>query len=103
MHETTNLFYIISEYALKLYDSIIDKNRPIRRVGYDFCNIKNIDNEQYDLFTDLSKVKKQKHLTSSIVEMQTKYGKNALLKGVDLLDKATQRERNEQIGGHKSG
>ncbi len=103
MNETTNLYYIISEYASKLYDNLIDTTRPIRRIGYNFCNVKNEDNEQYNLFTDLAKVKKQKHLTSSIIDVQSKYGKNALLKGLDLLENATQRERNEQIGGHKSG
>ena len=61
------------------------------------------DFEQYDFFTDINKVKREKKLISSILDIQKKYGKNSLLKGLDLEEKATQRERNLSIGGHKSG
>ena len=39
----------------------------------------------------------------AILDIKRKFGKNALLKGIDLMPQATQRERNAQIGGHKSG
>ena len=40
---------------------------------------------------------------AAVVSIHKRYGKNALLKGIDLLAEATARERNHQIGGHKSG
>ena len=103
MHETTNLFYIISDYINKLFNEIVDKTRQIRKMGYNFYNIIDEINEQYDLFTDLKEIEKQKNVVQSVVSLQDKYGKNAVLKGIDLLENATQKERNETIGGHKSG
>ena len=102
-HVTTNLFYIISEYADKLFDEIVDKKRPIRRIAYSFNCLDQSKNEQYDLFTDTKKVEKEKRLTKSILLLQEKYGKNSLLKAHDLKQNATQIERNNSIGGHKSG
>ena len=103
MIETTNLFKIISGYTNELFDKVVDKTRPIRRVGYVFNNVLDINFEQYNLFTDLQDIRKQKKLISSVIEVKNKYGKNALLKGEDLLENATQIDRNNQIGGHKGG
>ena len=103
MNVTTNLYSVISEFADKIYDDILDKKRPIRRVGYCFAELVSSENEQYDFFTDINKVEKEKKLVSSILNLKDKYGKNSILKGLDLEEKATQRERNETIGGHKSG
>ena len=103
MNVTTNLNSIIGDYACKLFDKIVDKNRPIRRIGYDFAELMPEENEQYDFFTDLKQIEKEKRLIKSVIELQDKYGKNSLLKGLDLEEKATQRDRNKQIGGHKSG
>ncbi len=103
MHVTTNLYSIIGDYACKLFDKIVDRNRPIRRIGYDFADLMPEENEQYDFFTDLNQIEKEKRLTASVIELQDKYGKNSVLKALDLEEKATQRDRNRQIGGHKSG
>lgn len=103
MSVTTNLYSIISNYAEKLFDQIVDKNRPVRKIGYNFADLLPQDNEQFDLFTDISHVEKEKRLVESILSVQDKYGKNSILKGLDLEEKATQRERNASIGGHKSG
>ena len=45
---------------------------------------------------------KEKQMQKAILHIHKKYGKNALLKGMNLLDGATMRERNEQVGGHKA-
>jgi len=103
MSVTTNLYTIISEYADKLFDKIVDKTKPIRRIGYDFSELVSDELEQYDFFTDLEKVGKEKKLVNSVLGIQDKFGKNAILKGIDLNEKATQRERNNSIGGHRSG
>ena len=45
---------------------------------------------------------KEKQLQRAVLHIHKKYGKNALLKGMNLLDGATMQERNEQVGGHKA-
>lgn len=100
---TTNLYSIISQKAEELFDEIVNKNRPIRRIGYNFPNLISEQNEQYDLFSDVKKIEKEKKLVKSILTLQEKYGKNSVLRGQDLKENATQIERNKQIGGHKSG
>lgn len=103
MVETTNLFSFIINYANKIYDEIIDRNKPIRKIGITFSDIQPIEYEQYDLLTNLKKVEKEKNIIKSILNIQNKFGKNALLKVVDLKENATQKERNKMIGGHNSG
>ena len=69
--------------------------------------------EQLDLFTDFDAKKKKKEKQEKMLEkerqtqevilsIKKKYGKNAILKGRDLEDGATAKERNNQIGGHKA-
>ncbi|MBQ8425472.1 MAG: DNA repair protein [Clostridia bacterium] len=100
MVERTNLFSIINDYALKLFDKIIDKNRPIRKITYDFSDLLGENCEQYDMFTNLDNVKKEKKLVKSVLGLHEKYGKNSLIKGIDLKQNATQRDRNNMVGGH---
>lgn len=99
---TTNLYTQIEKYISTAYDQMVDRKRPIRKVGYDFAELLPQIYESYDLFTDYEKVNKQKNLTKSIISIQNTFGKNSILKGIDLMEKATQRERNGLIGGHRS-
>ena len=103
INETTNLYEILLPNLEKLYNDIVDRNRPIRKIGIDFCSLQDMSQEQYDLFTDIEKVKKKKRLVESILTLQDKYGKNTILKGIDFRENATQIERNKLIGGHSSG
>lgn len=103
MKEMTNLYSFIEKYGDDLFDKIVDKNMPIRRITYEFSNLTDARYEQYDLFTDIKKVEKEKKLVKSVLALQDKYGKNSILKAMDLDKKATQIERNKTIGGHKSG
>lgn len=48
-------------------------------------------------------MEKEKKLQKALVSLKKKYGKNSILKGTNYLDGATMRERNQQIGGHRSG
>lgn len=101
MSETTNLYSIIGKYADDLYDKIYkDTTRPVRRIAYDFGDLVGEGLEQYDFFTDPKQVDKEKKLVFSVISLKEKYGKNAVLKGLDLKQKATQRERNNMVGGH---
>ena len=64
--------------------------------------------EQINLFTDYKKKEKdkkkeeaEKRMQSAIINLKKKYGKNAVIKGIDLEEGATTIERNTQVGGHK--
>lgn len=103
MNETTNLFSFISKYANEIYDEIVDPKRPVRRITYEFGLLINENFEKYDLFTDFKQIEKEKKLVQSVLLLQEKFGKNTILKGIDLKENATQIERNNTIGGHKSG
>ncbi|MBO6011814.1 MAG: DNA repair protein, partial [Oscillospiraceae bacterium] len=59
--------------------------------------------EGYDLFTDIEAVEREKARERAVLELADRYGKNAVLRGMNLLEGATQRERNEMIGGHRAG
>ena len=108
---------IILTKMLELYDKIINKNLLVRRINISLNTIKkeNIINEkhsiQIDLFTDyneLNKIKKRQEideinefkLNHILIDIKDKYGKNAILKGMNYLAGATTISRNKQIGGH---
>ena len=68
---------------------------------------------QLELFTDTDEyeeerkrkereAEKERRLQDATLEIKKKFGKNALLRGMSFEEGATQRERNEQIGGHKA-
>lgn len=99
----TSIFSEMYEKVLSAYEKNIDKSKLIRRISVEFCNVYEDKVEQFDMFTDQEKVKKEKQLTKSIISIHEKFGKNALLKGIDLSQSATQKERNKLIGGHNSG
>lgn len=73
---------------------------PIRQIGYEFCDLSSKEYEQYDFFIDPERVKKEKQIVESVLKVHEKFGKNAVLRGSDYYENATQRERNKLIGGH---
>lgn len=98
--ETTNNFKILSEYFSKMFEKIVDKSRPIRKIGFAFASLADENLEVYDLFTNTNKIKKEKSVTKSVLLVKEKFGKNAILRGTSFKEKATQRERNKMVGGH---
>jgi DNA polymerase V len=58
--------------------------------------------EYYDLFTDTEEIKKERELERTINDIKKKFGKNSVLKGMNLLDGATTIKRNDLIGGHNA-
>lgn len=67
-----------------------------------FGNVRDEIYEQYDLFADMEKIEKERKLQQTLVNIRNKYGKNAVLKGMNYLPKGTARYRNMTIGGHKA-
>lgn len=114
-HYTSSSNILMNE-GVKLYNRIIDKDLLIKRVNITF-NVINEDDikeevKQFDLFNyeeeeqKLLKQKKdeqeEKELQKTIIDIKDKYGKNAILKVMNLESGGTTIERNEQIGGHKA-
>ena len=103
-----------------LYDRIINQDLLVRRVNLVADRVISEDEvvetnsfEQLDLFTDYAALEserkvereereREKRLQHAVLDIQKKFGKNAMLKGMNLEDGATTRERNGQIGGHKA-
>ena len=121
-HGTINLDHktastkIIMEATMKLYERIMNKQLLVRRINITANNVVDEETakkekpfEQIDLFTNYQeKVKKtqeektEKELQKAMIDIKKRYGKNAILKGMNLQEGGTTIERNGQIGGHKS-
>ena len=113
---------LIMDAVMELYDTIVDKNLLIRRIGISANrlldesaarNEEQVSYTQLDLFTDYealekqeleteAALKKERALQEAVLSVKKKYGKNAILKGMNLEKGATTVERNRQIGGHKA-
>lgn len=98
----TNSARIIIKEVEELYLSIV-KNYPVRRINLTFNNIINEVYVQYDFFTDPAETEKENKVAHAVLDIKKKYGKNSILRGMNFEEGATMRERNNQIGGHKSG
>jgi len=121
-HGTINLDHktsstkIIEKATVELFDRIINKNLLTRRINLTANKVvseeiaeKENNYMQIDLFTNYADEKKkhekelqERELQRSILDIKKKYGKNAILKGMNFEEGATTIERNSQIGGHKS-
>lgn len=120
-HGTINLDHktsstkIIIKATMELYQKIINKKLLVRRINITANNVVDEQTakkeklyEQIDLFTSYQeKVEKEKkeqtekELQKAMIKIKKKYGKNAILKGMNLQKDGTTRDRNKQIGGHK--
>lgn len=125
-HGTANLdrqtssTMLIMGAVLDLYDRIIDKNLLVRRINVTASHVTEEHAaagppafEQLDLFTDYealekkqqeedAKLERERQLQQAMLDIKKKYGKNAILKGMNLEKGAMSKERNQQIGGHKA-
>ena len=115
---TANIKVLSNEEMVELFENIIDKRLLVRRINMAFINVVDKDKatntriiRQVDLFNmddeELMEDKVSDHLEEEklqlvMLDLKKKYGKNAILKGMNLEDGATTIERNSQIGGHKA-
>ena len=123
-HGTINLDYntsstkVLSKKCIELFDRIVNKNLLIRKINITACNVKNENKaknevvfEQLNLFCstndseqNIEEKKKQEEenkLQHTLINIKNKYGKNSILKGMNLEEGATTIDRNNQVGGHK--
>ncbi len=125
-HGTANLNYhtsstrLITDAVMKLYDRIMNKKLLVRRMTVAAANLlredeapKRSDFLQLDFFSKLDgqkgkaiaeddRLKKEKALQKAMIDIKKRYGKNAVLKGMNFEEGATSISRNSQIGGHKA-
>ena len=106
---------LITEAVMDLYDRITDPDLLVRRVNLVACRIvpeSDIPREeirQLDFFMDYAAkeredadLEREKRRQQAVLTIRKKYGKNAILKGMNYQEGATTRDRNAQIGGHKA-
>ncbi len=111
----------IMEAAAAIYDRIVDKNLLVRRFYLALMHLiprearqPEQEAEQLDLFTDYEELEKQRRAEEAelerehrrqkaILAIREKYGKNSVVKGLNMQEGATAMERNKQVGGHRAG
>ncbi len=103
MSITTSSAKQLRTYTEKLYEQIVSPYHYIRRVSLTYNHVVDEAFSQYDLFTDPEEMEREHQLQKAMLNIKEKFGKNAILKGMNLEKAGTTIERNQQIGGHKSG
>ncbi|MBC2889792.1 DinB/UmuC family translesion DNA polymerase [Gordonibacter massiliensis (ex Traore et al. 2017)] len=98
--DRTNLYSKLMPRFLDLFEETARKDVPIRRINVGFGGVMPEEFATMDLFTDAAAEAEERNLQKAVLAVKGKFGKNALLRGTSLKEKATARERNEQIGGH---
>lgn len=112
---------LIRKAVDELFCKIVDHSLLIRRINITAIRVINEEEAlrerqipvQLDLFTDYEAERKaieqeetqlenERNLQKTVLAIKKKFGKNAILKGLDFAEGATARERNNQIGGHKA-
>lgn len=99
----TNLDKILIPAVSSLYKKIVNPDLLVRRVNISFNNIKEEKCVQIGLFDNINELEKNKKIQTTMLKIKERFGKNAVIKGMNLEEGATTIERNRQIGGHKSG
>lgn len=111
---------LILDAVTELYERIVDKNLLVRRLNVTAARVipesevkDSGMGEQMSMFVDYEeierkrdeeeeKLKREKKMQKTVIDIKKKYGKNAILKGMNLEEGATAKDRNRQIGGHKA-
>lgn len=120
LEKKTSSTRLIINAVMDLYDRIVDEHLLVRRITItankleDEKSVNQGDEyQQLDLFTDYEaqrkkqaeedeKLERERRVQEAMLSIKKKFGKNAVLKGMNLEEGATAKDRNEQIGGHKA-
>lgn len=114
--ENTSSTRLIMRSVMELYDRIVDKELSIRRINLAANDVVSEieangrrEYKQFDLFYDneeelkqQERLKKERSIQKTIIKLKKQFGKNAVIKGMNLQEGATTIDRNRQIGGHKA-
>lgn len=102
MKETTNVFSIIGKYVKELFLETTNREIPIRRLGIAFSDVCDEGCEGYDLFTNFDNIEKERRGERVALDIKQKFGKNSIIRALDLQQGATTTIRNKLIGGHNA-
>jgi DNA polymerase V len=120
LHRLNSSTALITEAVMALYDRIVDPNLLVRRINIVAARVvpehtvkQNADFDQLDFFSDLQEQRirqeaedmalaREKRRQQAVLSIKKRFGKNAILKGMNLEEGATAMKRNSQIGGHKA-
>ena len=118
--EPTASTKLIGEAVTAIFDKVVDKTLTVRRIQVAAGRITQIEtdpagsrSEQLDLFFDpeaeeqarrerQTRQQREHKAQQAVLDIRKKFGGNAIIKGMDLKEEATARDRNEQVGGHKA-
>ncbi len=98
----TNSARVLKEHFEALFNETTNNALPIRRISIGFGGLLPEKYATTTLFDDVEAESKERRRQEAIIAVREKFGKNAMLKGTSLQEKATARERNNQIGGHRA-
>ena len=113
-YKTSSSKLMISK-AMELFDKIVNKRLLVKRINICVCDLSSFDStsehyEQIDLFSNFDNIDNEKdkkiiedenRLQHVMIDIKKKYGKNSILKAMNLSKGATTIDRNKQIGGHR--
>ena len=99
--ETNSDSILIPEIA-KLYEKVVNPSYMIRRMYVVANGVIPEEYTQYSFFMPSENLERDRKIQKAVLEIKNKFGKNAILKGLNFEEGATTRERNNQIGGHKA-
>ena len=120
LERMTSSSRLITEAVMALYDRIVNPDLLVRRINITTNNVieesKASEHNmpiQLDLFTDYEELErknneekaaleKERKMQEAVLNIKKRFGKNAILKGLNFEEGATAKERNQQIGGHKA-
>ena len=118
--EPTASTKMIGEAIVAIFDRVVDPTLTVRRIQVVAGRLTELGkdpagsrSEQLDLFADPeaeeqarqareAKMRREHRAQQAVLDIRKKFGGNAILKGMDLKEEATTRDRNEQVGGHKA-
>ena len=116
LHRKTASTHLIVDAIMELYDRIVNPNLLVRRITLTAANLQEerfasaeAAFTQLDLFSDMTRreqedaaLEREKRRQQAVIHIKKKFGKNAIVKGMNLEEGATAMDRNRQIGGHKA-
>ena len=90
----------LMEYFIDYYTKTTKKKFPIRKITIGMEHLVEQDYITFDMFSDFNESEKERKKQLAIINIRKKFGKNAILSGMNLHERATTQKRNKLIGGH---
>lgn len=102
LYEHTASLNHLREDFIKMFKKTTDENVLIRQISLGFGDLILEENQVYNLFSDVKSLEKEQAILKTIVSIKNKYGKDSIVRGHSLEEKATTLKRNKLIGGHNA-